>query len=64
MANYFKIMSDKVKVGDFVNWPEAPNQFRKNKGGKVIKIKDGIAFIEGYIDGIIKKVPIKILTKL
>ena len=57
-------MIKRIRVGDIVNWPEAPNQFRKNKGGKVIKIKDGIAFIEGYIDGIIKKVPIKILTKL
>lgn len=55
---------DRIRVGDSVSWPEAPNQFRKNKGGKVIKIKNGIAFIEGYIDGIIKKVPIKILTKL
>lgn len=57
-------MLKRIKVGDLVNWPEAPNQFRKNKGGKVIKIKKGIAFIERYIDGIIKKIPIKILTKL
>ena len=57
-------MLERIRVGDFVNWPEAPNQFRKNKGGTVIKIKNGIAFIEGYLDGIIKKVPLKILTKL
>ena len=57
-------MTDRIRVGDFVNWSEAPNQFRKNKGGKVIKIKKDIAFIEGYIDGVIKKIPIKILAKL
>lgn len=57
-------MPDRIRVGDSVNWPEAPNQFRSNKGGKVLRIKKGIAFIEGYLDGIIKKVPIKILTKI
>lgn len=57
-------MPDRIRVGDFVNWPESPNQFRSNKGGKVLRIKKGIAYIEGYIDGIIKKVPVKILTKL
>lgn len=57
-------MTDRIRVGDFVNWPEAPNQFRENQGGKVIKIKDGIAYIEGYLDGIIKKLPVKILTKI
>ena len=54
-------MSERIRIGDSVNWPEAPNQFRKNKGGKVIRLKKGTAFIE--VDGIIKKVPIKILTK-
>lgn len=57
-------MTNRIRVGDFVNWPEAPNQFRKNKGGEVIKIKDGIAFIKTYWDDRLREVSVKLLTKL
>ena len=57
-------MTDRIRVGDFVNWPEAPNQFRKNKGGEVVKIKNGIAYIKTSWDDRVRKVPVKLLLKL
>ena len=57
-------MTDRIRVGDFVNWPEAPNQFRKNKGGEVVKIKKGIAYIKTHYDDHIRKVPVKLLLKI
>ena len=57
-------MSERIRVGDFVNWPEAPNQFRKNKGGKVVKIKKGIGYIKTYWDDRLREVPVKLLIKL
>ena len=57
-------MSERIRVGDFVNWSEAPNQFRKNKDGEVIKIKNGIAYIKTCYDDRVRKVPVKLLIKI
>lgn len=55
----------RFRVGDQVRWPGGPNEFRDNRSGKILSIKNGIATIDDGIRSATKtrKVPLKILLK-
>lgn len=53
----------KFKVGDEVIWNGAPNEISSSRHGKILKIKRGIAFVDGdYGCGRIRQVPVSILS--
>lgn len=53
-----------MKIGDLVIWPSAPNQFRENHPGHILKIHKGIATIDDwYYSSKTRQVPIKVLKK-
>ena len=55
---------ERLRVGDEVRWDEAPNQFRYNRPGRIVKIKRGIAYVDDLpYSNKIRQVPVKILKK-
>lgn len=51
----------RFKVGDKVWWNGTPNEFRDNRHGTIINIKNGIAFVDDWRNKRIRQVPLKIL---
>ena len=56
---------DRIRIGDYVTWDEAPGQFRRNAPGYVQSIKNGIASVSVYTDAEhLRKVPVVKLRKI
>lgn len=51
----------KFKIGDKVCWDGCPNEFRDNRHGTIVDIKDDIAFVNKPFSTDVRQVPLKIL---